>query len=227
MARDFDGTDDYLNLGSDASVDDFSAITFCCWIQFDTDGNFNTIFFKTDSATENSGPQIHRNTFMTKELYIARSYSTSFGEWQTTEVMNNGVRYHAAVTHDGTTGAPVFYLNGPATPSTLTAPVGTLKADAANDIYMGSRPSLISEVDGRMQHVVYHNAVLTAAEINRAMWWGRPFGGLKVYHPLITSKLANEGSATADATATGTTTASFATPVQRPGAALMGMGCGW
>ena len=222
MARDFDGTDDYLDMGSDASIDDFGAVTLACWIRFDTTMTFPRILEKADLADLNGWLWL-KFTGASNTLYFARDFATVDGSWRGSTSLNNGTIYHIATTHDGTTGVATHYINGVVeTLAATVTPSGALVADAASVLQAGIQNTLVAELDGFMAHIIYHNAVLTAADINVARWWGRPIGGLKVYHPLFTDKLTNEGSATADATATGTTMLAVALPVVRPGSAMMG-----
>ena len=78
-------------------------------------------------------------------------------------------------------------------------------------------------MDGRLQNFCFDETALTDELVNRARWWGRPKGGVLVYHPFYTTKLDNEGSATAPGTATGSIMGSLVVPCGRPG---MGIGLG-
>lgn len=227
MARDFDGTDDYADLGSDASIDDFSAITFSAWMQFDALGANLRLFSKSDTA-ETLGLQILIYTALNR-LMLARAYSGGLEYKYGGTTISTGTRYHLAVTHNGDVATnPVLYVNGTAESiSTLAEGSGTLVADASADAWLGAFQSSVAWTNGNMGNVVYHNAQLDAAAVNRARWWGRPQGGLAVYHPFWTDKTVNEGTATATASMVGPTVAAFAIPVQRPGSAMLGMGVGF
>lgn len=228
MARNFDGTDDNVDFGSDASIDAFTAFTVLAWVDCQTPAA-NSDFWCTKNFTGgvNAGWNNSFNTF-SNVCDFYRSWTTTDGTW-TFPKPANGV-HHMAITYDGaaTTNNPAATVDGTSqTVTTAITPAGTLVSDAANPLRLGENANGGQDFQGKVGWFVYHDAILTAAEINRHRWWGRPFGGLKVYHPLITSKLANEGSATADGTATGSTMTSMVTPVQRPGSAMMGMGVGW
>jgi hypothetical protein len=159
-------------------------------------------------------------------------WSGTDGSWRSTTDLALDTRYHIATTYDRSGAAPgndaVIYVDGVSvTVSEAVTPTGT--ADTGDDtIKFGENAGGTEDLPATLQHCAIQGGVIwSAADVNRAMWWGRPHGGLHVYHPFVTDKLADEGSAAETLTATGTTVASFVTPVVRPGSALMGMGCGW
>lgn len=226
MARDFDGTDDNINFGSDASIDDLSPRSICLWIRRDGSLQRSSIVAKSLSnaawdlvmGVSNNNPS------------ITQDFDTANGGWRMTSSISGGAIAHIAVTYDPSSPSndPVFYFNGALDTTVETAaPSGTAQSDATKDLILGTNDALGFDFDGLMGWLVVASGILDAAAINRAKWWGRPNGGLQVYHPLVTDKLSNEGSATANGTASGTTVVGMAVPVVRPGTALMGMGVGW
>lgn len=138
---------------------------------------------------------------------------------------------HVCITYDSgsTANNPVAYINGVSvTVNRIVGPAGSFANDAATNLLVGLNPDNSGDYDGRISHFCYDNAVWTAAQANRACWWGEPGGAVKVKHRLTTDKLTNEGTATADATATGATMgAPIGCPVSPKGSVLMGMGVGW
>ena len=80
MARNFDGTDDTINLGSDASVDDFGAITIAFWINPGTPASNADFVFSKQGATV--GWCVNWNTFVTQVTY-QRVFSTTNADWRT------------------------------------------------------------------------------------------------------------------------------------------------
>ena len=227
MARDFDGANDNIAFGSDASIDAFAVQAICLWVHKDTTGfqfwvgkdRFAAVWGLGDDGT-GSG-----------KLYFERQWNTTNGTWNSTTALGTTAPRHVAVVYDtgATTNDPVFYLDGAVdTTVELTAPSTlTATSDATPNLRAGETGGNGADFDGRIGWLVYHNATLTAADVNRARYWGRPFGGLKVYHPWMTTKLTNEGTATATGTASGTTVVAMAVPVVRPGTAMMGLGVGW
>jgi hypothetical protein len=138
-----------------------------------------------------------------------------------------GTRLHLAVVYDNQSAAndPTIYVDGAAVSLTvISTPTGTASADAAWNLALGEVDDTGGEdFDGALGWLCYANALWSTDQVNRARWWGRPGGAQAVYHPLVTDKLANEGTATADGTATGTTLRSLPR-VERCWGMLMGCG---
>lgn len=226
MARNFDGTDDNVDFGSDASVDNFTVKSIGCYIYISTPSS-NYDGFVTKNGADDQGWQWAYSTF-SNNLQFYQKFSTTSGQWTTTP--GTGQWVHLGLVYDKSSASndPSIWHNGTAqTPTEATTPSGTAADDSAHPLRLGELGSGTIDAQGKIVALLYHNAALTAADWNRARWWGRPFGGLAVYQPLFTSKLANEGTATAAGTATGSTMTDSPIPVQRPGSACMGMGCGW
>ncbi len=234
MARDFDNTNDNL-LGTDLFPAFQSAATysFAFWaFPRLTAGTDCFMALASDAATFRalvSTTVISGGTF---KLEVSQLFSGGggLGQWVTTNAITGDVRVHLALTYDGSDVAndPVMYVNGASVAVTENAtPVGTMTNSDTDTIKYGERPAGSNDYDGKLQHALATPSILVAGDINRAMWWGRPMGGLNVYMPLVTDKLANEGAQSATFVASGTTVNSLATPAVRPGTAMMGMGIGW
>lgn len=225
--RHFDGTNDNISCGSDASIDAFTAFTVGAWVQSAGFVNNGCVFGKNATITTGGWAVITETSGADARTTFLRNWSGGLAAWVPDAYGIVGTaRAHVMLTYDGgaTTNDPVIYLNGAAVAFTETlTPSGTVTSDAAQSLILGEDGSAASDNVQNVNTFLYHNAIFTAEEVNRAKWWGRPFGGLQVYHPFFTDKVANEGAATADGTATGATMASdFCPPCVRPG-----MGMGW
>ena len=216
MARDFDGVGDNVDFGSDASLDNFTVKSVTAWVFISTGAsNYDGII--TKNGGDDLGWQWAYSTF-TPSLQFYHNFNTAGGQWDTTPPTGQWVHLALSFDKSSDTNNPSIWHNAVAqTPTEVGAPSGTAATDSNHPLRLGDLASGTTPFTGRIAHFVYHDAALTDAEVNRARWWGRPFGGVKVYHPLITAKLANEGTATADGTATGTTVVATVAPVQRPG----------
>lgn len=232
MARDFDGTNDNLVSADNALAGmNTAAKTVSCWLVRDT--NSPSTDDMIAGLQSNGGAAPWR--FVTRAPTTAGSrpqwvadWSTD-GVWTTTNDVSNNDRHHLAVTYDrgATTNDPVFYVDGVSVAVTeLVAPVGTA-VTGDDTLKMGESSTGTQDLDGSLQHVAIYTTILSDADINRTMWWGRGQGGVLAYYPFVTTKLADEGSATDTLTATGTTMVPMVTPVVRPGSRGMSMGAGW
>lgn len=223
MARDFDGTNDVVDCGSDASIEGFVTQSICCWVQGDSTAAYH-IVGKSNFAAQ---WQFLLQGASGGRLNFNRDWTTTDGEWHTGANAIGTTLAHVAVVYDGgaTTNDPVFYINGVSVSVTeTTGPAGTLVSDATTTaLRFGLNSGNTQDLDGRMGWVVYANALFTAEQVNRARWWGTPGGPVAVYHPLMTTKLANEGTATAPGSASGTVMTSIP-KVERMWASIMGCG---
>lgn len=221
MARDFDGVNDRLDLGTDPSIDDFVTQSLALWAERDIAATAHHLLGKQNFAAAwqlivSAGDR----------PLFSRDWLLANGEWRGPVLSPTTGLHHLAVVYDGGAAAndPTVYVDGAAV--TLiedVAPSGTLESDAALSLLAGEDGAGGRDLDGAVGWLCYANALWDAAQVNRARWWGTPGGALAVYHPLVTDKLKNEGTATADATATGT--AGRGIPrVERCWGALMGCG---
>jgi hypothetical protein len=227
LARDFDGANDQISFGADASIGDFTQKTFACYIVFDALAA-NTVIANKHTYTDLWGC-IYNAAILFRNNFVGGqgvwNASASFG------APTIGQLYHMVFTFDGSdpNNNPTLWMDGvsDAFVNTLLG-IGALSADAARPLLIGTNSTNAGDFNGRIGWFCYDGVVWDAAAVNRARWWGRPHGGIAVYHPFVTSKLANEGAATANGTASGTTVVgSMVPPVVRPGSAMMGMGVGW
>lgn len=235
MARDFDGTNDRLAGGANTvSAMDAAQMSFALWVIMDTTPAAQQVFVST--ITQNNGSNcavVRANAPVSSpgwQFEFTHAW-TSSGVWSVADVALN-TRTHIAITYDrgSSSNDPVMYLNGVSQSVTEETPPSGSPTTGGDTIRMGENAAGTSDLNGTIGHVVATaNAsagLWSAAEVNRAMWWGRPRPSV-IYYPLVTTKLAGEGTTADTLTATGTTMVAFATPVVRPGSAMMGMGIGW
>lgn len=235
MARDLDGTDDYLDMGSDASIDGIVAVSFSMWFNLDLiNPSLATSFLTKDLAGAHWRWGLRPGDVLDpSDILFTRDWLTTDGDWSSFEKWDPEDKWmHFCGTYDGGSifNDPTMRLDGVALGiEEAVAPAGSLVSDAPKNLLFGAlnQPSPSSFANGAVACLTYTTGLWSAAQINRARWWGRPGGALDVYHPMWTSKTANEGVATADLTVVGATMVAAPIPVVRPGTAMMGMGVGW
>lgn len=225
MARDFDGTNDRIDCGSDASLDSFSSKTMAYWYVRDVGLAVHSIIQKDRFAI---GWGAGHGSTANNKVYFMRDFDTTNGEWTSTNVVGAGAISHVVITYvDGISNDPVIYLNNVSeTVLEVSTPTLTVVDDAANSLTLGETGGGANDFNGRLGFVCYDNTIWTAADVNRHYWWGCAPGGpstVKVWQPFWTSELTNKGTAVANGTATGTTMASLPR-VERMWGSMMGCG---
>lgn len=228
MSRDFDGTDDNITWGSDATMDDLASWSILMWVRSDAGASaYDWILGK---STGSDGWQVAK-TFANNGIDFIVFWSTLHGQWISADgTLPQNIWRHIAIVYSrsASTNDPVIYSDAVALSLTkASTPSGTYVSDATGTAKNGEDSGGGSDLDGAIACQALYSGILDAAAVNRAKWWGRPHGGPLLYTPFFTDKLANEGSISVTGTATGTTVAPAAIPVVRPGSAMMGMGIGW
>ena len=227
MAREFDGNNQWVECGSDATIDQLLPKSISAWILADSFAAFPAISAK-------SGTNQWQFTILnTGTLRLRHAFSTTAGIWGGDTVLSTSQRTHVVISYPGTdtTSTPTMYVNGVTqVVTTVSAPVGTISSDAGDPLFIGSAAGLL-DLDGKIANFCYDTGTWSAAEANRARWFGRPKGGIRVYHPFFTDKLTNEGTAVANGVLSTLGAAMvmspLITPVVIPGSSMMGMGIGW
>jgi len=149
QSQDFDATNDDIDFGSGANIDDiFSGGGTVSWWQYaDTVGesNYGQLYFKGLTTNE-----IYYNG--TTNLRIEAGFDTQHGSW--TFPCGTGAWNHVAVTYDNssTSNDPVAYVNGSSVSVTeINTPSGSASSDAANSLYLGGNGSGGYTWDGHVE----------------------------------------------------------------------------
>ncbi len=161
-ALDFDGIDDYVDAGSDTSIDNIfdNGGTIAAWVYPRTSTNWliriadkSGLNWEIDLTNENGGQRF---------VSLCRSFSIGEGCWKTTNrVVSNNVWTHIAVVYDNSNigNDPVFYVNGVNVATTeLIAPSGTRISDSSANLRIGVLNGVIDEVR-------IYNRALSSAEV--------------------------------------------------------------
>ncbi|MHC4175343.1 MAG: LamG domain-containing protein, partial [Planctomycetota bacterium] len=155
-ALEFDGIDDYVDCGSDASLDITNEITIAAWVKTNDSGNsqFNPYVTKGDRTY---GLKHHSRNTMEFVIYD--------GYWRTThfpvDSSFNGVWHHLAGTYDGS--QLKLYIDG--TLEVTTAHKGSIASNTANlDIARNSEEAG-RFYDGAIDDVRIYNYALSPDEI--------------------------------------------------------------
>ena len=158
-ALDFDGTDDYVDCGNDASLNITDAITIAAWVNTNDTSSEQKIVNKRDTWNSLDGYSMY---ITSQNLYfeygngvnyrqLSRSMSYAAGEWM-----------HVAITLEGST--VTFYKNG----SALGTQAGISGiATNAYHLAIGSKHFVSLPFHGSIDEVRIYNRALTNDEINQ------------------------------------------------------------
>ena len=167
----FDGIDDDINLGSDASVDDIFAggATVSAWINPSSWGenNYGRIFDKSGATLPGAGWALEVASG-TQSLLFQQGFSGGVTSWQSANgSIGLNSWQHVAVTYDSSDPAnePTFYINGVEVGKTIdgTTPTGTALSDAGLDLHIGNHAmDTVRTFDGSIDDVRLSSEVRSA-----------------------------------------------------------------
>ena len=163
-AINLDGTNDVVNAGSAASLDNLASFTYSAWIfpRSLGEGNVGRIADKTatgagfkrfrlNNSTANSfHAQVSHST--TNATAISAANTATPNEWQ-----------HVVMTYDGTTRTVRIYKNGTQIASGVGT--GTPQSDAAGSLLIGNNPGGGATFNGLIDDVIVYNRALSPDEI--------------------------------------------------------------
>ena len=200
---DFDGVDDNIGCGSDASIDDINAITIESVFKVGGwgEGNTGRVLSKCGPLNTN-GWQILFNTG--GAIGFMQGW-TGNGIWYSpTSVISLDTWYHVVVLYNRGYPAstkPTMYLDSVSKVVTASpAPTGTIQSDAAENLCIGAREEVDREYDGIVDEVRLSN-------LHRSVSWIKA-----TYHGLwdnlltFSSEEAKPTTTTTTSTTTTTTT---------------------
>src|SRR3990167_159291 len=162
-AASFNGSTTLISAPAAASIDDLTNITISEWIYVTAFTNaFGKGLTKGDSSV---GWATYANSARTN-IEFFREYSGTDGQWGTgVGSVSTGQWYHFAVTHDGSTSIPTFYLNGAvvASPNTQTTPTESLSSDSSKPLNQGCVSGIASNfLNGNLDETRLSNAIRSA-----------------------------------------------------------------
>jgi len=139
-ADDFDGTDDYVNVGSGSSLDNIEVKTVSAWIELADNDDANAIVVKGSEPAQTGWFLFYDSDPTRRRLSFIQGWSGTMGEWHTANgTIDVDTMYHIAVTYNrsSTSNDPVLYIDGASMAVTeRDSPSGTLGDDGALDCYI-------------------------------------------------------------------------------------------
>lgn len=157
-ALDFDGGDDYINVGAGASLEP-DYVTVSMWVNHDVDQGAEVSLCSSRTAAASGYSISLRDDQATNYVEFAIVTTTSF---KTVTYANPpiGSWYHLVCTYDGTNVK--IYVNGVQVSTDTHS--GTI-VDAVRDMFIGAWAVGTAEFDGKLQGIQYWNRGLSDQEI--------------------------------------------------------------
>ena len=160
----FDGSNDYLNLGSSSDFDTTSAFTISAWVNPTSLTNYEHVYSRFSSSHTQFYITPSGNLTLTVDRvsFPASTGTVSVGSWQ-----------HVAVSWQSGTGATAFYING--SPAGTGTNTGTLSTGTTK-VAIGAKASANGNnfFNGLIEEVAVFDSALTDAEIASLVDSGKP-----------------------------------------------------
>lgn len=204
MARDLDGSSNYISYSLNTEQNNLTTFSFAGWFYFDSNSQYRRLVQKGPAYPDMDWDLEWDDSWGLVFQY--GKWSTASGAWSITKP-GTGAWAHIAVTYDGgsTTNDPQIYVNGIAASVTeRNTPSGTY-SNAQSGFYLGTDSGAGEYHDGRLAEVAMWDVLLSAAEVAllgdgfAPSFIGR---GLVWYAPLVrsTGDIVGSGSATLSGT---------------------------
>ena len=160
-ALDFDGVDDYVNIGNNLNLT--SAISIETWVKTDELGSRQTILDKGYSSSGEPYYQYHVEVRAGGEVYFALSLGGTRKTTETSTTLTAGQWHHIACVYNGSTIK--IYIDGVEESSTnATGSISTYSTSLYIGAYSGPDP--IGSFDGLIDEVRIWSDERTASEIS-------------------------------------------------------------
>ncbi len=172
-ALNFDGSDDYVNIGSDNSIDEIFADggTVAAWIYPRSVGESKGRIF----GKRKTNIHLRTTNGITMKLGVTKEYTSSDGTWETRlRVVTANEWNHVVVTYvQSASNDPVIYVNGvKQSVKERTTPSGSTQKDASFDGIIGNNAAAAGSsattrtFDGLIDDVRFYNRILSESEIS-------------------------------------------------------------
>jgi hypothetical protein len=186
QALSFDGTNDLIDVGSPASLDNLTNFSYSAWVNLlgYPENGLGRIFAKNNTGSDDTGISLEYDT----GVFHGDVFRTSVG-YNTTDAMadsqivyntvgagNNfkGGWQHVVMTFDDTSKVVKLYLNGvEVSYQTHTSGVGTRNNDSADSFYIGNNQYGQRTFNGKIDEPRVYNRVLSAGEVSSLYNSGR------------------------------------------------------
>ena len=167
---DFDGTNDYVDLGNPTSLQITGAITFGAWVKFDTTNTIDDIISK-DGGASDRGYRLNKEAEGTLSCNVAID-ATNVALVVTATTPSANVWYHIICVYTPSTSIAIF-INGVQGAINITS-IPASQRNAVSGPNIGLRHDTASGyMDGNIDDVRVYNRALSAREVKMIYNMGR------------------------------------------------------
>lgn len=160
---DFDGTDDYVNLGDNSILRFTGSCTYSCWFYITGTGGTNPrLISKSGNSSARSMDLFYQNNDNLLRFVVAPTTSTISMVTSTSTVSQN-TWYNIAGVYDSSNQTLKIYINGNEDNST-TGP-SSITNNNNRDYWIGAGNRSIDWFDGNLPQAFIYNRALSATEI--------------------------------------------------------------
>jgi uncharacterized protein (TIGR02145 family) len=171
QAIDFDGTDDYVMVADNTSLDvtDTADLTLSGWFNRDTFTDDDTIIAKRNGIANTDDGYILYLDATTDQLIFEVSENSGTDEYSltsTTTFTTPGWHHYAVVWDQDSAANSEIYINGATNGATDTGTIGNI-GNLSNDlvVHIGAESDTGSPFNGKLDETRIYNRVLSASEI--------------------------------------------------------------
>tara|TARA_R100000664_G_scaffold8732_1_gene14407 strand:- start:92 stop:904 length:813 start_codon:yes stop_codon:yes gene_type:complete len=181
---DFDGVDEYIDLGNNASIRPNVAlgVSFSVWAKWvDVTAGSTNIFSNNSMLNFYYGLAMDKNAAGKIALNTGDGTGTGSQDRRTrvtvnNELTNNTWHHIVGVWEDANQANWKIYIDGSVVATTATGTGGINAYNAANSAYIGKRFTTSPRyMDGKLDEIGFWDSVLTASEVNAIYNGGTPF----------------------------------------------------
>ncbi len=168
-AMSFDGSDDYVEVGNDASLDITNALTVSAWVKRSSATNYGHVVVRPTSDDAWNPPEISYGleySGVSDDIALVLGYSDDTLNYTTATTPGDNVWFYVVGTYDGVNRK--IYINGVEEDS--VAETKTLKATTA-DLYIGIENTIGAyPFNGLIDEVRLYNRSLSSSEISNIFY---------------------------------------------------------
>jgi len=160
----FDGADDYVDMGSDTSLDNLGPLTYAAWIKSDVRA---TQIILSKAGPNPWSPSIEFYLSSASPEFRVRGNSQGLKRYADFGALTPTDWNHIVLTWDGSVNAANvhIYINGVETTYRTTQDGTDIYDSTGKDMYIGSIENVASPFDGLIDDVRIYNIVLSNSEI--------------------------------------------------------------